>query len=127
MTRSVIGERRHRTLPVKENAVAGQQLIEPIELANIACEHYLAVLDGLKVEHRIIEQRLPSLRSHARKPHCETSQNACFPQCLDRGRLQSMRSDIQDHSRNFTAYPLRSMISRIQAAEKVGQFGKRDA
>lgn len=82
------------------------------------------MLDGLQVEHRIIEQCLPSSGLDAREPRGETSQYPGLSQSLERRRNQSMRSNFPDHPRNLAARPLGSVISGIESAKKVSQLGK---
>jgi hypothetical protein len=46
-------------LAVEQNPIARQELIEPIEFADVARQHHLSLLDCLKVDRRIVQDACP--------------------------------------------------------------------
>jgi hypothetical protein len=60
-------------LAVEQHPVGRQQLIEPIEFADIAGQHRLTLLDCLEINRRIVQERLLAPRTDARQPRRESS------------------------------------------------------
>jgi hypothetical protein len=116
-----------RGLSIEKNVPARDELVQQIEIADVACQHDASQLAGLQIEESVVQEfplvalilwQFTQAENQSRK-HAGRTPRVIF------GGLEPMRWDILcDGFPKLSEGRLGLGVSRVQAPKGMGQFGK---